>query len=256
METLDDLKKEFISYGGSPELLKDFKDLKTAKSLTEIQKKVFDLKQGSNVNVKDSNSIKESFRQFEELRARDLSTLDTDSDEYRVHMNKLTEYENKIRVQLNLKPKPFLTLDETLGNVISLGKEAVQEYLSGLPKNNKSDSVDRISQLMHVRKREKEIEQEQLNFILSISDKLQLLSSFKPEQYNIKDGKLKPNKEYMKWKDDLFALKRNLDRKIRLERSREENQVNDFKIDRRSSIYKLSDKVNDLITKYDLSEDH
>jgi len=30
VETLDDLKKEFISYGGSPELLKDFKDLKTA----------------------------------------------------------------------------------------------------------------------------------------------------------------------------------------------------------------------------------
>jgi hypothetical protein len=254
VETLDDLKKEFISYGGSPELLKDFKDLKTAKSLTEIQKKVFDLKQGSNVNVKDSNSIKESFRQLEELRARDLSTLDTDSDEYRVHQNRIIELENKIRLQLNLKTKPFLILDETLGNVISLGNDSVQEYLSELPKNIKSDSVDRINQIVQVRKREKEIEQEHVNFVLSVSEKLQSLSGFKPEQYNIKNDKLIPNKSYIRWKADLFDLKRNLDRKIRLEKSLEENEVNGFKVDKRGSIYKLSEKVDALIKKHDLKE--
>jgi hypothetical protein len=254
VETLDDLKKEFISYGGSPELLKDFKDLKTAKGLLEIQKKVFELKQGSNVKVKDPDSIKESFRQMEELRSKDISTLDQQSDEYRIHQNRINEHENKIRVQFGLQPKPFMILDETLDNVISLGDEAVKEYLSGLPKNLKSETEDRISQLLHVRKREKEIDQEHVNFVLSISEKLQLLSSFKPEQYLIKNEKLIPNKAYIRWKHDLFDLKRKLDRKIRLEKSLEENEVNGFKVDKRGSIYKLSEKVDALIKKHDLKE--
>jgi hypothetical protein len=254
VETIEDYKKDFISYGGSPELLKDFRDVETAKGLVEIQKKVFELKQGSNAKVKDPDSVKESFRQMEYLRSKDISTLDPNSDEYRIHQNRINEQENKIRVQLGLQSKPFMILDETLNNVISLGDDAVKEYLSGLPKNLKPEIEDRISQFLHVRKREKEIEQEHVNFVLYASEKLEFLSGFKPEQYNIKDGKLKPNKAYLKWKDDLFALKRNLDRKIRLEASLEANQVNDFRVDKRGSIYKLSEKVDALIKKHDLKE--
>ena len=87
-----------------------------------------------------------------------------------------------------------------------------------------------------------------------ISDQVQSLTKIHPEQYLIVNEQLQPNPVYNKLKTDLFNLKRKLEKKIKLESSLESNQVNDFQIDRRNSIYKLHAKVSDIITKYQLKE--
>lgn len=256
METIEDYKTDFLKYGGSPELIKDFKDLKTSKSLVDMQRKIFELKSGSNIKVKD-DSVKQAFKELEELKSKDISLLDLDSDEYREYQNKITEHENKIRLQLGLSIKPYLVLDSTLENLVNLDNgmygEACTEFLKSQGKATKEGIEDRLNQLVFVQQREKEIEDERIELIMKISEKLNFLSGFLPQQYNIdKQGNMIPNKVYIDWKEDLFNMKRQLDKRIRLEKSLEDNM--DIKADKRGSIYKLFEKVNSLIQKYDLKE--
>jgi hypothetical protein len=253
VDTIENYKQEYLKVGGDPELLKDFKDLKTSKSLSEMQKRIFELKQGSNAKVKDPDTVKQSFKKLEELRGKDISGLDDNSDEYRIIQNQIIEKENKIRLQLGLQPKPFMVLDSTLNNLIQLGPEACTEYVKTIPIARRSDIEDRISQLSASRRMEEEREQEYLNFVMETSEKLNFLSGVTPQQYNIdKAGQMTANPVYQKWVKDIFQIQTALNKKVLLAQSLENNM--EIKQDHRGSIYKLSEKVDALIKKHDLKE--
>ena len=250
---LTQLKEDFIKYGGSSDLLEQFTDEQTSQDIVSLQKQLYLLKTGDR-QIENSDQVKLDLEKLNELRSADISNLSTESDQFREHINSIRLLENRIKMTLGLKPKEFLILDDTLETVIALGEDACKEYIEQLPNHLKGETEDRINQLIAVKKMEQEREREYLEFIAETSEKLSFLSSFKPEQYVIIEGALKPNKSYQKWLADIFSIKKKLDKRIQLEKSLEENQVNDFKSDKRSSVYKLKEKVESLIKRYDLKE--
>lgn len=223
---------------------------KDKEKIEELKKSFLDFRNGE--GAKNTDIVKRSFEKLEELRGMDISSMDTESDDYRKHINAQLMLENVIRQQCGLEDKEYLILDSTLNDIIRLG--AQEEFIEGLPTNQKGEIKDRINQIVTIQQRKQEREENYISFVAEVSDRLSVLEKVHPEQYLIVDGELKPNPKYLRWVRDLFSLKKKLDKQKMLEESLAKNEVNDFQQDKRGSIYRLSEKVDGIITKYDLKE--
>lgn len=199
----------------------------------------------------NSNEIEESMSRLEALQNEDTSGMDQDSDVFREYKNKVLKIENDVRIKLGLEPKPYHILDKHLVTIIRLGAE--DEYLSTLEKYQHEEVNKRISDIKFVKERTETQELERLELLENLSDRIEQVESYKPEAYILdRQGHMIPNRIFNRWKDEIFSIKAKIENQIKLAESLNKEELEN--LDKRKSIFKLQEKINALIKKYDLAK--
>ena len=64
---MENLKKDFLKFGGDITILKEFEDPDKAVLITDMQKRIFEIKQGNN-EIPEANDLEMSFQKIEKKK--------------------------------------------------------------------------------------------------------------------------------------------------------------------------------------------
>jgi hypothetical protein len=238
--------QEYVKYGGVPGEL-TFQDDSDLPFLLEIQKSIYLLESGDTQRdtPRDTPSLGEQL--FELQNTQIVAQYGT--DEHREELNKRTILENRLREELALPPKPLEVLDSELLKLLILDQmkvgPACKEYLSAIEEQRGRGSVNdltlRLKELSATIQREADRDKDYLTFLSYASTTLARLSKKIPQSYILSLSGVLANPERQLWEQDLRSLKVNLEKKFKIAESLESNL--DIKPDKRSSIYRLYDRL-------------
>ena len=68
---LEEYKQEYLRYGGNEYLLENFTDIKKAKILTDIQQRIFSIR--NSAGSRNPDITKQAFEEIDRLRSMDIS---------------------------------------------------------------------------------------------------------------------------------------------------------------------------------------
>jgi hypothetical protein len=254
---VEELKQNYLSFGGREEELENISDEETLSLMCDSQQKIHSLlmkeKEGDESGMSDIEKL--------QFLKESLPPGAFDSDEVRQHQNSVLGLTNKIRARFNLEFLPLEFSDKDLTELLALDDYRMNGMNCSLFLKNISDIATRKNYEQRLRQistrllSEESRAEEYYNFVSVVSENLSELEKNPPEKFLIqKDGSIKPNRFFETWKNELLEIRRKLTARIRADASVEKDSGGEFKADKRTSVYKLHSKVEDIIKRYHLEE--
>jgi hypothetical protein len=244
---VEQLKTEYLKFGGSETDLQDISDEDTLTMLRDTQKVIFEM-------TKEEEEGQAKLTDVEKLETLKSVPAPSDihSDEFREYENKLLSQENEIRKKLNMPLKPLSILDKDLLQLLALDSYNLghncRDFLKGFEGNKalQQDLKARLTSMSDTIQREAQEREQYFEFLDYASSAFERCKRV-PQRWIVsdKDSQIKPNPDFTKWKQEVLSLKGKLDTKKKIADSHE--KYLGIKKDLRTSVFKLSDKVNQLI---------
>jgi len=259
MDQIEILKQEYQSYGGDLSELEGLSEhqIKTA---INLQKEIYELQNSSSDQSDEQvmQSDADLLQEIENLKMQDTSGLS--EDEKRQHENEIIKLENRIRESIGLEPKPLHLLDQDLRKVIALNiqSEFLEKYKDDqgklLPEGREIES--RLNSIRQTQQLEKEQEQERIQFLEYASSAYQKLKRI-PDKYvdrEVRDVlQIVKNPKFTEWKRDLLELSKKINVRVKAKESLEREGLT--KIDERSSLWCLKNKVDALVDSLEVEKE-
>jgi hypothetical protein len=252
---LEEMKNDYISYGGLPEELESITDESVIELMVNSQKQIHELLQKEKEGDDSAKSDLEKLQELKEIPFPEIGT-----EEYILHTNNLVELENKIRSRFNLPAKPKEYTDKDLVELLTLDDMRIGQncnmFLQSIENlGTRKDYQYRLQRISNTLGYEARAQEEHLEFLSVTSENLETLSQNPLERWiQSKNGSVVANRMFQVWKDELLEIRRKLQARIRADASVEKDSGGEFKPDKRTSVYKLKSKVDSLIEKYHLEE--
>jgi hypothetical protein len=201
----------------------------------------------------DDFSVSHDLGKFRQL-SNDINDTDTE-DEINLKKNIIIKYENLLREDIGLEPKPLLLTNEQLNIAISLDKNSFGDTCKELLTNYESDKYSydklkyKLNEMVALKQQIEQREQKEILFMSEVTQEYDALKNLNPKKLIKKDNGYVVTKEFQNWIKDLKALDQKLDTKLRTMKSIESDEKLDVTYDKRGSIYKISENVKKMLEK-------
>lgn len=198
----------------------------------------------------ESGSFVSDLTKFNQLKDQIKDIADDDS-KVNIENSKIL-YENKLRADIGLSEKPLLLTKNQLFLALSLDDfqvgETCQELLEQYSNNPflKNKYVHELQTMSNTYQAQQLSIQREKETISNIKSKYAILSNVPEKLIKTDTNKFQISEAFLNWQKESKSLLGKITNMIRAEQSKE-NAISDYKVDKRSSLYRIRENIVKLL---------